>query len=298
MSSNENAVGGVRPVITSRQNPRVLALSRLRERAGRREAGLFLVEGLRELSRALGAGARGGIVDGIYYCPGFFKNASAAVALVGEARRGRVPVFEVSAGVFEKVSGREGADGLMGVARMWPVALGGVVLRGGLEGPPLVLVVEGVEKPGNLGALLRTADAAGCAAVICCDAVVDIFNPNVVRASQGALFSMPCAVASVAEVRAFLGAGGYAVFAAAPGAGRVYWEADFRGAVALVLGSEKDGLSEGWFCGGVPGRGVERICIPQFGLSDSLNVGVAGAVCLFEAVRQRHAVALAGVCGG
>lgn len=296
MSTRENITDAPRLVITSRQNPRIQTLASLRERAGRRESGLFLVEGLRELTRALNATVSVRIVDEIYYCPGLFKNISAAVALLGDARRGGIPVFEVSAGVFEKVSGREGADGLIGVARAWPVALENVARV--MPVAPLVLVVEAVEKPGNLGALLRTADAAGCAAVICCDAVADIFNPGVVRASQGALFSMPCAVASVAEVRAFLEAGRYAVFAAAPGAEKVYWDADFCGATALLLGSEKDGLSDNWLCDGVSGLGIEQICIPQFGLSDSLNVGVAGAVCLFEAVRQRHAAGLAGIRKG
>jgi TrmH family RNA methyltransferase len=263
--------------ISSRQNPRVRAVARLRERGEREERGLFLVEGLRELSRALAA--RKGLVVEVYFCPALFKNAAGAEALLDAARRGGAELCELGAGAFEKVSGREGADGLLGVARAWDVSLGSLAL----PEKPLVLVAEAVEKPGNLGALFRTADSAGCAALICCDAVADVFNAGVVRASQGAVFAVPCAVAAAEEAAAFLEARKIAVFAAAPGAAKRYWEADWRGAAAVLLGSEKDGLSAFWRERG----GVEAVSIPQAGLSDSLNVGVAGAVCLFEAARQR-----------
>ncbi|MDR2845052.1 MAG: hypothetical protein LBV28_03050 [Puniceicoccales bacterium] len=267
-------------IITSRQNPRVQALSRLRERPERRERGLFLVEGCRELSRAFAATAIGAVVEEVYFCPSLFKGDAASVALLAAARARGTALCELGESAFEKVSGREGADGLLGVVRAWSVSPADLVLPEN----PLLLVVEAVEKPGNLGALFRTADSAGCAALICCDAVADIFNPSVVRASQGALFSMPCAVASTAEVASFLAAKRVTVFATAPAAEKTLWDADFRGASAILLGSEKDGLSDFWF-GAV---GVEKIGIPQAGLSDSLNVGVAGAICLFEAVRQRR----------
>lgn len=266
-------------VISSRQNPRVQALARLRERAERHERGLFLVEGFRELSRALAA--KSGVVE-IYFCPALFKRAE-SMALLEQARQSEVVLCELGESAFEKVSGREGADGLLGVAKAWAVSLEKLTLPGN----PLVLVVEAVEKPGNLGALLRTADSAGCAALICCDPVTDVFNPSVVRSSQGALFSMPCAVASAAEVASFLAARKIQVFATTPAAEKLYWDADFRGPAAVLLGSEKDGLSDFWL-----GGAVEKIGIPQAGVSDSLNVGMAGAICLFEAVRQRASTGL------
>ncbi|MDR2862252.1 MAG: RNA methyltransferase [Puniceicoccales bacterium] len=264
-------------VINSRQNPRVQALARLRDHATRRERGLFPVEGFRELSRALAANAH---LTEIYFCPVLFKNPNSAALLDTAAQHGAA-LCELGTGAFEKVSGREGADGLLGVAKAWPLALELLALPEN----PLLLVVERVEKPGNLGALFRTADSAGCAALICCDPVTDIFNPGVVRASQGAVFSMPCAAAGAAETAAFLAARGIAVFATTPDAPARYWEADFRGASAILLGSEKDGLTPFWLGGG--NAPATPVSIPQAGLSDSLNVGMAGAICLFEAVRQR-----------
>ncbi|MDR1497868.1 MAG: hypothetical protein LBS59_05600 [Puniceicoccales bacterium] len=263
--------------ISSRQNPHVKAVARLREHSERNALKLFLIEGLRELSRALAA--RKNMVAEIYFCPALFKNATGAATLLTTAQRHGITLRELSKGAFEKVSGREGADGLLGVARMWDVSLENLTLPEN----PLVLVVEALEKPGNLGALFRTADSAGCAALLCCDAVADVFNAGVVRASQGAVFALPCAVASAEAVAAFLAKNKIAVFAAAPNATKRYWEADWRGATALILGSEKNGLSAFW----LERSGVETLSIPHAGISDSLNVGVAGSVCLFEAVRQR-----------
>jgi TrmH family RNA methyltransferase len=273
-------------VITSRQNPRVQQLVRLRERAGRVESGLFLVEGCRELSRALAAEMR---VTEIYFCPVLFKNREAAAALLRRAGECGVGLFELGESAFEKVSGREGADGFLGVARLPGLTLDLLVPRLEAVENPLILVVEAVEKPGNLGALFRTADSVGCAALICCDPVADPFNPNVIRASQGALFPMPCAVAGPEAVAEFLRVMGVRIFAAAPDAKRCYWDSDFRGSSAILLGSEKDGLSQFWLqnTGKTCDLGLELISIPQLGLSDSLNVGIAGAVCLFEALRQR-----------
>jgi TrmH family RNA methyltransferase len=266
-----------RSIITSRQNPRVQLLARLRERDGRNENSLFLVEGLRELTRGLAR--RGERFREIYFCESLFKDTAAAWNFLETAQQRTLPLFELSADAFRKVSGREGADGLLGVAAMWDVSVGTLELPDN----PLLLVVEALEKPGNLGALFRTADSVGCAALLCCDPVADIFNPNVVRASQGAVFSVPCVVADSPAIAAFLAQRGVTVFAAAPAAKKCYWDADFRGASAILLGSEKDGLSPFWIEGGA----AEAVSIPQVGLSDSLNVGVAGAVCLFEALRQR-----------
>jgi TrmH family RNA methyltransferase len=150
----------------------------------------------------------------------------------------------------------------------------------------LLLVAESVEKPGNLGALLRTADSAGCDALIVCDPITDLFNPNVVRSSQGALFSVPVAVCTSQQAAAWMKAKGVRSLATSPAATKAYWDVDCRGPVALLLGSEKDGLTDFWLKGA-----DEKISIPQAGLSDSLNVSNAAAICLFEAVRQRRNLA-------
>jgi len=309
-------------IITSRKNPRLTALAQLRERAGRSEQCRFLVEGLREITRALDAGAAGAravfpappLLE-VCFCPALFKNPRAASALVERAADAGATVQELGESAFAKVSGREGADGLLGVAAAWDLSL--ERLAGALPPAPLLLVVEAVEKPGNLGALFRVADSAGCAALLCCDPVADIFNPSVVRASQGALFNVPCAIADKTRTAAFLARNGIAVLATSPAASRRYWDADLRAPTAILLGSEKDGLSGFWLNGAsatagsggatesadggngdataAPAAGIAAmfpsvvpVSIPQRGLSDSLNVATAGAICLFEAVRQRE----------
>jgi len=262
-------------VIHSRQNPRVQGIAKLRDRAVRDARGRFLVEGFRELTRALGSKLA---LEEVYFCPALFKDPGSA-ALVDRAREAGVACCELGEAAFDKVSGREGPDGLLGVAETWDVSLA----RLSLGKDPLVLVAEAVEKPGNLGALLRTADSAGCAALIVCDPVTDLFNPNVIRASQGAAFSVPVAVASSADAIAWTKAKGLRILATTPDGAKPLWDVDARGPVALVMGSEKDGLAPAWLQ-----AADARVFIPQAGLSDSLNVATAAAVCLFEAVRQRR----------
>ena len=266
--------------ITSRQNPRIQALANLRERRERNSQKRYLVEGLRELSRAIFCGTK--ILE-IYFCPLLFKNAFGAQSMLNDASQYGIPIYELGESAFEKVSGREGMDGLLGVATMHDNL--------GLEklqippSPALILVVEAVEKPGNLGALFRTADSAGCSALICCDAVVDVYNPSVIRASQGTLFSMQYAIATAQETAAFLLSKNIKIFAAAPNAKKQYWDADFKQPSAIILGSEKDGLSKLWL---EKNTNAEQISIPQKGSSDSLNIGIAGAICLYEVLRQRR----------
>lgn len=263
-------------VIQSRQNPRVQGVAKLRDRAVRDARGRFLVEGLRELDRALGSKVA---VEEVYFCPALFKDPAAARGLLARARAAGADCCELGEAAFDKVSAREGPDGLLGVAETWDVSLA----RLSLGRDPLVLVAEAVEKPGNLGALLRTADSAGCAALVVCDPVTDLFNPNVIRASQGAAFSVPVAVAPTAEAIAWAKSRGLRVLATTPDGAKPLWDVDARGPVALVMGSERDGLAPAWM-----EAADARVFIPQAGLSDSLNVATAAAVCLFEAVRQRR----------
>jgi len=280
--------------ITSLQNPRVKQLVKLRDRRPRDEAGLFLIEGYREVKRALEAGIR--LVE-FYSGPDWFlgENEPALIEAVGQSG---AQLFELSKEAFAKVSYRDRPDGLLGVAPQWkrtlsdldaarigPGAAASAAIKQQPTGPsdPLLLVVEAIEKPGNLGTILRSADAAGVGAVIVCDAVTDIFNPNVVRSSTGVLFSMPVVVAGSEEVRTWLRVRGIRAVATTPAAETLYTEADLRGPLAIVMGSEQYGLSEFWLK-----ESDLLVRIPMAGQADSLNVAMATIITLFEAVRQRN----------
>ena len=262
--------------ITSLQNPRLKRLIRLRDRRSRDEEGAFLVEGYREVRRAL---ERGAALSELYYSPDWFLGDNER-ALITQAEAAGAKPFEVSKEAFAKAAYRERPDGILAVAPQWSRSLS--ELRLGAD--PLILVVEAIEKPGNLGTILRGADAAGCAAVVVCDPVTDIFNPNVVRASTGVLFSVPCVVSDGKAVLAWLRSQGVRVVATTPAATAVYSDSNLRGPVAVVMGSEQFGLSEFWLKNAdLPVR------IPMAGQADSLNVAMAALVTLFEAVRQRGA---------
>ena len=260
--------------ITSTANPRLKALVRLRERRERDRSGLFLIEGYRELRRAL----QGGVdLAEVWCCPSLYLGANED-ALVAAARAGGAEVVPVAEAPFRKASYRDRPEGLLAVARQFPTGLDHLD-----PGPaPLLLVVEGIEKPGNLGTMMRTAEAAGAAAVVVCDPTTDPFNPNVVRASLGTLFSLPLAVADTPAALAWLQARGIRSVATTPAATRAHWEADLAGAVAVVVGSEQYGLSAAWLEGA-----SEQVLIPMPGTVDSLNAAMAAGIVLFEAVRQR-----------
>ena len=269
--------------ITSRQNPRVQRLVRLRERASRVAEGVFLLEGLRELERALASGIE---FTEFYFCPEFIRNPLAEkIFLKAQNALPDSVIVELSRPAFEKVSYREKPEGVLAVAKMRTHALEDIRVPAGAA--PLFLVAESIEKPGNLGALLRTADSAGCTALICCgNAGTDIYNPNAIRASQGTLFSVPLAVASTEAVYAWLHELGVKIFATAPAAEKIYWECDFRVPAAILMGTEATGLTDFWL-GENAGKDIVPVAIPQCGLADSLNVSMAATICLFEAVRQR-----------
>jgi TrmH family RNA methyltransferase len=260
--------------ITSLQNPRVKQLVRLRDRRPRDEAGVFLVEGYREIRRAL---EKRVALTEVYFSPEWFLGENEP-ALLAQAEAAGAQLFELTKDAFAKVAYRERPDGLLAVAPQWKRALAELVL----PPAPFLLVVEAIEKPGNLGTILRSADAAGCDAVIVCDPVTDIFNPNVVRASTGVLFSVPLVVEESSRVQAWLQEKGVRTVATTPAAEKIYSDADLRGPLAVVMGSEQYGLSDFWLknCD-LPVR------IPMAGQADSLNVAMATIITLFEAVRQR-----------
>jgi len=280
--------------ITSLQNPRVKQLVKLRERRDRDEAGLFIVEGYREVRRALEKGVR---PKEFYFCPEWFLGENEP-ALIEQVRQAGAQLFELSKDAFAKVAYRERPDGLLAVAPQWKrglddLAVAGVADPGASGGPgsatpatgkkePFLLVVESIEKPGNLGTILRSADAAGCDGVIVCDPVTDIFNPNVVRASTGVLFSVPVVISDSTTVHAWLKAKGIRTAATTPHTTNIYTQTDLRGPVAIIMGSEQYGLSEFWM------KGADVLVrIPMAGQADSLNVAMATIITLFEAVRQR-----------
>lgn len=262
-------------IITSLQNPRLKRLVRLRDRRPRDEESAFLVEGYREVRRAL---EKKVALDELYYAPGWFLGENEPALLAAAAAAG-AELFELSKEAFAKVAYRERPDGILAVAPQWKRMLSDLTL----PAEPFILVVEAIEKPGNLGTLLRSADAAGCDAVVVCDAVTDLFNPNVVRASTGVLFSVPCVVAENGLVLAWLKARGIRIVATTPSAATLYTESDLRGPIAIVMGSEQYGLSEFWLKNAdLPVR------IPMAGQADSLNVAMAALITLFEGVRQRN----------
>ncbi|HET8617497.1 MAG TPA: RNA methyltransferase [Acidimicrobiales bacterium] len=274
-------------MITSTANPRVKDALRLRKRRERDRTGRFLVEGRRELSRALGAGVR---VDEVLACRPLIGTDA---AILDRAADAGAEIVEVAERVFGRLSLREGPDGVLGVARTFATGLddldagagaGAVVPVPPVPPVPLVLVVAGVEKPGNLGAMLRTASAAGATAVVVADPVTDVFNPQVVRASQGALFGVPVGVGDTPAAVAWLRRHGLRIYAAGPGATEPYWRLPLSGPSALVVGSEHRGLPPAWFA-----AADERVVIPMPGSGgvDSLNAAAAAAVLLFDAARQR-----------
>jgi TrmH family RNA methyltransferase len=277
-------------LITSLQNERVKAAARLRDRRGRERQGRILIDGARELLRALRAGVR--VVD-VYWCEELASSAD-ALAVLRELRSGQpfgavepaaadpsrfeTRLWQVTAPVFEKLAFGERAEGVVGVAEATEQRLDDVRL----PPRPLVVVVEGVEKPGNLGAILRTADGAGAAAVIACDGETDWHNPNVIRASLGTVFTQPVCSASTSETLAWLRRHGLRIYAARVEGARMYWEVSWREPAAVVLGAESTGLSEQW-----RGPDITPIALPMRGVADSLNVSAAAAILCYEAVRQR-----------
>lgn len=255
-------------VISSTQNTRVKRLLVLQQKsAERRRSGLFVVEGRRELSRCLEAGME---VEEVYSCP----------QLCGDV----LPMhggqtFEVTPAVYERIAYRGSTEGVMAVVRQRNRSLADISLGDN----PLLVVLESVEKPGNLGAVLRSADAAGATAVIVCDPLTDLFNPNLIRASLGAFFCVPVVACTSEECIRFLKDHGIAILTAQLQDSCLYYATNMCGPVAIVMGTEAEGLTQQWRT-----AATEHIRIPMLGRVDSLNVSVSAAILLFEAVRQRQ----------
>jgi len=265
------------PLITSPQNAKIKQAAGLRDRKARQSEGLFAAEGAREIERALGSDFQ---LHELFVAEDMFsEGAKDVVRAVSGQPGGEAKLIGVSAAAFSKLAMRESSDGLYAVFKSKRRTLQDIEL----SAHPLFLVCEGVEKPGNLGALLRSADGAGADALIVIgSSSVDSYNPNVIRASLGTIFTVPVIEAELDELGAFFQRHEINVFAASPDAEKCYFEVDMRGPTALVLGSEASGLSPFW-----RKQGSLLTKIPMMGIADSLNVSVAGALMLYEARRQR-----------
>lgn len=260
--------------IASFANPRVKAAARLRDRGERDARGLTIVDGVRELGRALAAGIE--LVEA-FVCPALVRTPEAG-RLVEVLRARAAPVVRVTEPIFARLAFGERAEGIVGVVRVPPLGL--ERLRPPAE--PLIVVVEAIEKPGNLGAIVRSADGAGADALIAADPRTDLFNPNAIRASLGTIFSVPLAAATSAELVGWLRERRIRTVAARVDASRLHTDVSLTGPLAIVLGSEAEGLSDAW-----EAPDVVAVRLPMLGVADSLNVSVAAALLLYEARRQR-----------
>lgn len=253
-------------LITSVQNPRVKAVVALQQKsAERRRTGLFVVEGRRELEHCVEMGLE---VTEIFVCS----------EIAGEMEE-QANMWEVTKEVYEKMAYRGSTEGVMAVVKSKERRLEDLQLSEN----PLIVVVERVEKPGNLGAILRSADAAGADAVVVCDALTDLWNPNLIRSSIGAVFTVPCVVCGSEECIAYLKEHGIQILTAQLQDSRLYYDTNMKCGTAIVMGTEATGLTEVW-----RQAADAHIRIPMLGQLDSLNVSVSAAILLFEAVRQRE----------
>jgi TrmH family RNA methyltransferase len=262
--------------ITSPSNPRVKAAAKLRNSRQRAEQGRFLIDGIREIGRALDGGIT---IEEVFV---FEQQCSSheAKQLLARINTARSSRFEVSRSVYDVLAYGSRMEGIVAVGKIPKRSLAD--LR--LPDRPLVAVLEGVEKPGNVGAVLRSADGAGVSAVIVADGGSDLYNPNVIRSSIGTVFTMPICAASSAEALAWLRERRLAIYAARVDGLVDYTACDFMQGCAIVLGSEAEGLSKAWRA-----SDIRAIRLPMLGVADSLNVSATAAVVFYEALRRRAA---------
>lgn len=265
------------PLITSTANPRIKQAVHLRRRSHRDKTELTVIEGYRETRRALDNGFQ---LTELFTCKDFFLGSNEPELINIASANGAVHI-ECTANVFKKISYRDRPDGILAVAPRIKYCLDDI--RPG--NPPFLLVAEAVEKPGNLGTILRSADAAGADGVIVCDRCTDLNNPNVIRASIGTIFSVPAVEMDGADCISFLRGQGITIAAATPHAEQLYTEADLTVPLAIVMGTEQYGLSKTWL-----EAADLQLRIPMHGQADSLNVATATTILLFETVRQRSAL--------
>jgi RNA methyltransferase, TrmH family len=264
--------------ITSLQNPKVKKAFKLTDRKERNATGLFLIEGYRELKRA----SEGEItLQMVFICPKLFLGSNEN-ALIDQLHQQNVEIIPCHEQVFRKLSYRDRPDGLLCIAVQMQHSLSELITKLASKKDPFLMIAEAIEKPGNLGTILRSADAAGVDGVIVCDRCTDIYNPNVVRASVGTLFTIPVVEATSAETLLWLREQKIKIIAATPSAEVEFTDANLQGGVAIAVGTEQLGLSELWMK-----AADSQVRIPMLGIADSLNVATATTLLLYEVIRQR-----------
>ena len=287
--------------ISSAQNPKIKKLLALQQKSSeRRSEGLFVVEGRREIEHCVEAGYE---IDTVFVCPSVMPGGSLVMPggdraswtpdqvggdslvmpggslVMPGCDRASAKVFQVSSSVYEKIAYRTGTEGIIAEVRTKALKLEDLKLGDN----PLIVVLESVEKPGNLGAVLRSADASGADAVIVCDPLTDLYNPNLIRSSIGAIFTVPCVACSSKECIDFLKSKGISILTAQLQDSELYYDTDMKKGVAIVMGTESTGLTDIW-----RKAADAHIRSPMLGRLDSLNVSVSADILLFEAVRQRN----------
>ena len=265
----------MRQSITSSTNPKIKAASKLRTRRGRKDQQRTIIDGVREVHRA---GQSGFAFEEIYLCEELLTGEEAADFGKWIEARPELPVFDLPKEMMEKIAFGNRAEGAVAVISYPERAL----TEFQTTPTSLIVVVEGIEKPGNVGAILRTADAVGADCVISADGRTDLFNPNAIRASLGTIFSVPIYETTSQLAKQFLREREIQIFAARVDGSCSYLEANYTGVCAIALGSEADGLSDQW-----TGDGIQKIHLPMRGIADSLNVSTAAAALLYEVIRQR-----------
>lgn len=262
--------------ISSTQNPKIKYALNLWDRKARDKENLFLIEGYRELLRAIQSGRK---MKWLFFCRDLFLGENED-SLIESAMKSGAELFSCTKSVFQKLSYRDRPDGLLAVAEQKHLSL--EEFSQGLSQNPFLVVAEAIEKPGNLGTILRSSDASGVDGVIVCDRCTDIHNPNVVRSSVGTLFTVPTLESTSDKVIPWLKANRIAIVAATPHAEKEFTKVNLRGPVAIVVGTEQVGLTKKW----MEGADIQ-VRIPMLGVADSLNVATATTLLLYEVLRQR-----------
>ena len=261
--------------LTSAQNPKIKFLAKLINRRSREKTGKTLLEGYRLISRAFEAGHQ---IEECYFCPDLFLGENENNLLTSLQKNGTI-IIEITEPLFKKIAYRDRPEGLAALSPIKKHLLSEMpVIKDGLY-----LVVEAIEKPGNLGSILRSADAAGADGLIICNKCTDIYNPNVLRASTGAIFYVPVAECTSEEALDWLKKNNIKTLAATPHTDISYDEIDMTQGTAIITGTEQYGLSEFWL-----NNADTDVLIPMCGKIDSLNVSIATSILLFEASRQRR----------
>lgn len=280
--------------ISSTQNTGVKHVVALQQKSSiRRREGVFVVEGRREITHCLEAGY---VIESLYLCPPLYEHAELTDKQGHEADirvdeiikkvNDTAKIYEVAPMVYDKMAYRGGTEGMIAVVKSHELTLEEL----NLSESPLIVVLESVEKPGNLGAILRSADAANADAVVVCDPLTDLYNPNLIRSSIGAIFTVPCVACRTEECISFLKGKGIRILTAQLQDSHLYYDIDMCCGTAIVMGTESTGLSSAWRT-----AADAHIRIPMLGKLDSLNVSVSAAILLFEAVRQRSTSSFAAV---